>query len=102
MGDLFSELHLTEIRKLEKQLETMELEKESLTKTLDESKIELEQSRSELEDRKNKLLLLGQRIDAIVMQAENVSHSFDASFITQRVLIISSEFPDSQTFRTCT
>lgn len=73
VGDLFSELHLTEIRKLEKQLETMELEKESLTKTLDESKMELEQSRSELEDRKSKLLLLGQRIDAIVRQAENVS-----------------------------
>ena len=73
VGDLFSELHLTEIRKLEKQLETMELEKESLTKTLDDSKQELEQMRSELEDRKNKLLLLGQRIDAIVMQAENVS-----------------------------
>lgn len=75
VGDLFSELHLTEIRKLEKQLETTELEKESLAKTLDDAKQELEQSRGELEERKSKLLLLGQRIDAIVMQAENEANA---------------------------
>ncbi|XP_003747922.1 protein bicaudal D [Galendromus occidentalis] len=75
VGDLFSELHLTETLKLEKQLEEMELEKDSLIKTLESSKLECEQCRTELEDRKKKLLLLGQRIDAIVMQAENEANS---------------------------
>ncbi|XP_022657679.1 protein bicaudal D-like [Varroa jacobsoni] len=82
VGDLFSELHLTEIRKLEKQLETIELEKESLAKTLDDAKLELEQSRSELEEKQSKLLSFGQRIDAIVMQAENEANAKSAGLLS--------------------
>ncbi|XP_003740410.1 protein bicaudal D [Galendromus occidentalis] len=75
VGDLFSELHLTERRKLEKQLETIELEKDSLAKTLEDAKQELELCRTELEDRGRKLLLFGERVTAIIMQAENEANS---------------------------
>uniref|UniRef100_A0A131YWF2 Protein bicaudal D n=1 Tax=Rhipicephalus appendiculatus TaxID=34631 RepID=A0A131YWF2_RHIAP len=46
VGDLFSELHLTEIRKLEKQLEQLETEKGHLSGCLEDAQQQLEKLRS--------------------------------------------------------
>ncbi|KAH7976608.1 hypothetical protein HPB52_016972 [Rhipicephalus sanguineus] len=46
VGDLFSELHLTEIRKLEKQLEQLETEKGHLSGVLEDAQQQLEKLRS--------------------------------------------------------
>ncbi|KAL3184585.1 hypothetical protein MRX96_031660 [Rhipicephalus microplus] len=46
VGDLFSELHLTEIRKLEKQLEQLETEKGHLSGILEDAQQQLEKLRS--------------------------------------------------------
>ncbi|XP_046661530.1 protein bicaudal D isoform X2 [Homalodisca vitripennis] len=47
--DLFSEIHLNEIKKLEKQIEQMEGEKSHLTTSLRESQHETEQSKAEMQ-----------------------------------------------------
>ena len=46
--DLFSEIHLNELQKLEKQLESSEADKSQLSMTLKETKESLEKTRGEL------------------------------------------------------
>lgn len=52
VGDLFSEIHVTEIRKLEQNMEHLENDKVELSKTLDESQLNLSATRKELEEQK--------------------------------------------------
>lgn len=47
--DLFSEIHLNELKKLEKQLEIAETEKAMLTQNLKESQYAVEKSQAELQ-----------------------------------------------------
>lgn len=47
-SDLFSEIHLNELQKLEKQLESSEADKSQLTLSLKETKENLEKTRGEL------------------------------------------------------
>lgn len=63
--DLFSEIHLNELKKLEKQLEQMESEKVSLTQNLKESQSVAERSQAELQSLMTKLVQLGARIQSL-------------------------------------
>ncbi|KAI4469001.1 bicaudal d family member [Holotrichia oblita] len=60
--DLFSEVHLNELRKLEKQLELLEKEKSNLTQNLRDSQAIVERSQGELQVFLNRLALLGAHV----------------------------------------
>ncbi len=55
VGDLFSEIHLTEVRKLENILEQTEIEKSKLQQQLDEASVSLEAAKSEIEQQREKI-----------------------------------------------
>lgn len=55
VGDLFSEVHMTEIRKLEQLLEQTELEKTKLKHALEESQLHLSHSKKEIDEQKEKI-----------------------------------------------
>ncbi|KAK9685226.1 Microtubule-associated protein Bicaudal-D [Popillia japonica] len=73
--DLFSEVHLNELRKLEKQLELLEKEKSNLTQNLRDSQAIVERSQGELQVFLNRLALLGAHVDAL----QHLSHNYDKS-----------------------
>uniref|UniRef100_A0A182N8P6 Protein bicaudal D n=1 Tax=Anopheles dirus TaxID=7168 RepID=A0A182N8P6_9DIPT len=64
-GDLFSEIHLNELKKLEKQLETMENEKLCLTANLRDAQQNLDKSQNDLQNFMAKLMLLAAHVDAL-------------------------------------
>ncbi|XP_053672124.1 protein bicaudal D [Anopheles nili] len=64
-GDLFSEIHLNELKKLEKQLEIMETEKLCLTANLRDAQQNLDKSQNDLQNFMAKLLLLAAHVDAL-------------------------------------
>lgn len=64
--DLFSEIHLNELKKLEKQLESMESEKTHLTANLREAQTSLDKSQNELQNFMTRLALLAAHVDALV------------------------------------
>lgn len=63
--DLFSEIHLNEIKKLEKQLEQADLEKLALTQNLKESQTQVEKSQKELQAFLAKIIQLGTHVDSL-------------------------------------
>lgn len=63
--DLFSEVHLNELRKLEKQLEMLEKEKISLTQNLRDSQANVERSHGELQVFLARLAQLGAHVDSL-------------------------------------
>lgn len=63
--DLFSEIHLNELKKLEKQLEQAENEKVQLTSNLREAQSSLEQSRGELGTLMARILQISANIDSL-------------------------------------
>ncbi|XP_045623810.2 protein bicaudal D isoform X2 [Procambarus clarkii] len=65
-GDLFSEIHLNELRKLEKKLEEAEHEKSQLTTNLKESQEGLEKTRGELDAQHARVSHLLGHISALV------------------------------------
>lgn len=65
-GDLFSEIHLNELRKLEKKLEEVESEKGQLTTNLKESQEMLEKARGELDAQHARVSHLIGHISALV------------------------------------
>ncbi|KAK7080422.1 Microtubule-associated protein Bicaudal-D [Halocaridina rubra] len=65
-GDLFSEIHLNELRKLEKKLEEVESEKSSLTANLKESQEALEKARGEVDAQHARVSHLLGHITALV------------------------------------
>lgn len=73
--DLFSEVHLNELRKLEKQLEMLEKEKSALTQNLRENQATVERSQSELQVFISKLGQLGAHVDSLQYLHQNVDKS---------------------------
>lgn len=64
-GDLFSELHMTEIRKLEQMLEQTEIEKSKLQCGLEESKKALDAAKREINEQKNNISGLKSHLSAM-------------------------------------
>lgn len=63
--DLFSEIHLNELKKLEKQLESMETEKSHLTANLRDAQQNLDKSQNELHNFMARIMLLAAHVDAL-------------------------------------
>uniref|UniRef100_A0A1B0GPT8 Uncharacterized protein n=2 Tax=Phlebotomus papatasi TaxID=29031 RepID=A0A1B0GPT8_PHLPP len=63
--DLFSEIHLNELKKLEKQLECLENEKKCLTANLRESQQNLDKSQSELQAFMSRVSVLSAHVEAL-------------------------------------
>lgn len=63
--DLFSEIHLNELKKLEKQLELLENEKSSLTTNLRDAQQNLDKSQNDLQSFMAKVLLLAAHVDSL-------------------------------------
>lgn len=63
--DLFSEIHLNELKKLEKQLEQLENEKSSLTTNLRDAQQNLDKSQNDLQGFMAKVLLLAAHVDSL-------------------------------------
>lgn len=63
--DLFSEIHLNELRKLEKQLEQAEKEKMLLTQNLRDSQTQIEKSQGELQLFMARLVQLAAHVDSL-------------------------------------
>lgn len=70
--DLFSEIHLNELKKLEKQLESMENEKTHLTTNLREAQSSLDKSQNELQNFMSRLALLAAHVDALVQLKKQI------------------------------
>ncbi|KAF2892472.1 hypothetical protein ILUMI_13691 [Ignelater luminosus] len=70
--DLFSEVHLNELRKLEKQLEQLEKEKASLTQNLRDSQAVVERSQGELQVFLARLSQLAAHVDSLQHLSQNV------------------------------
>lgn len=63
--DLFSEVHLNELRKLEKQLELLEKEKSNLTQSLRDNQSLVEKSQGELQVFISRLTMLAAHVDSL-------------------------------------
>lgn len=63
--DLFSEIHLNELKKLEKQLEHMEKEKTSLTANLRDAQQTLDRSQNDLQNFMARVALLAAHVEAL-------------------------------------
>lgn len=63
--DLFSEIHLNELKKLEKQLETLENDKTHLTANLRDAQQNLDKSQNELQNFMSRVTLLAAHVDAL-------------------------------------
>lgn len=70
--DLFSEIHLNELKKLEKQLESMENEKSHLTTNLREAQSSLDKSQNELQNFMSRLALLAAHVDALMQLKKQI------------------------------
>ncbi|XP_014247214.1 protein bicaudal D [Cimex lectularius] len=68
--DLFSEIHLNELKKLEKQLEQVEGEKVALVQTLRESQTSAERYQSDLQSLRGRIIKLACNIDTL----HNLAH----------------------------
>ncbi|XP_035222070.1 protein bicaudal D-like isoform X1 [Stegodyphus dumicola] len=66
VNDLFSELHLSEVRKLEKQLEATENEKAKITSRLQETQQQLEKTKAELSDQNSRVHRMVEHINALI------------------------------------
>ncbi|ENN81385.1 hypothetical protein HUJ04_004239 [Dendroctonus ponderosae] len=71
--DLFSEVHLNELKKLEKQLEMLEKEKITLTQGLRENQSLVEKSQGELQVFVARLTQLAAHVDSL----QHLSHNYD-------------------------
>lgn len=70
--DLFSEIHLNELKKLEKQLELLETEKSHLTANLRDAQTNLDQSQNELQNFMARVTLLAAHVDALMQLKKQV------------------------------
>lgn len=74
--DLFSEIHLNELKKLEKQLENLESEKSHLTVNLSEVQQHLDKSQNEMQNFMARLSVLVAHVDALQFLKKQVeSHT---------------------------
>lgn len=74
--DLFSEIHLNELKKLEKQLELLENEKTHLTTNLRDAQSNLDKSQNELQNFMARVTLLAAHVEAL-MQLKKTIESQD-------------------------
>lgn len=77
--DLFSEVHLHELRKLEKQLESVEKEKQSLVQNLRDNQSAVERSQGELQSFLARLAQLGAHVDSLRRLARSVGENIGGS-----------------------
>lgn len=75
VGDLFSEIHVSEIRKLEQMVEQLEMEKGLLERSLEESNANLESSRQAVSEQTEKVQALKMELDLMVSGAGDVTDS---------------------------
>ncbi|XP_022902550.1 protein bicaudal D [Onthophagus taurus] len=78
--DLFSEVHLNELRKLEKQLEQLEKEKIGLTQNLRDSQANVERSQGELQHFLSRLSLLSAHVDSL----QYLNHNYDKNITSSK------------------
>lgn len=76
--DLFSEIHLNELKKLEKQLEAMENEKTHLTANLREAQTSLDKSQNELQNFMARLAILAAHVDALMQLKKQYDNKEDS------------------------
>lgn len=81
--DLFSEIHLNELKKLEKQLEQVESEKVALTQTLRESQSSAEKYQSELQALRNGCIKLADHINSLHHLAHQLNPPLDSATLNQ-------------------
>lgn len=80
--DLFSEIHLNELKRYEKQLEHLEAEKANLTTNLRDAQQNLDKSQNDLQNFLAKVTLLAAHVDSLHhlrKQIENDDHMKDVS-----------------------
>lgn len=100
--DLFSEVHLNELKKLEKQLESIENEKMLLTANLREAQTSLDKSQNEIQNFMARLALLTAHVDALLQlkkqldikddSMEAVKRRNDEQNVRQQLLDILSQY----------
>merc|ERR1712226_489819 len=79
-SDLFSEIHLNELQKLEKQLESIETEKHQLTQNLHETKESLDRMKSDLASQItciSQLRLHTESLDRLQTEADQQNNNLD-------------------------
>lgn len=81
--DLFSEIHLNELKKLEKQLEVIESEKTHLTANLREAHTNLDKSQNELQNFMARVSVLAAHVDVL----QNVMKQYDNNESTGKALV---------------
>lgn len=72
--DLFSEIHLNELKKLEKQLESLENEKQHLTTNLRDAQTNLDKSQNELQNFMARVALLAAHIDSLMQLKKQIDN----------------------------
>ncbi|XP_060521177.1 protein bicaudal D [Cylas formicarius] len=75
--DLFSEVHLNELKKLEKQLELLEKEKHSLAQSLRDNQNMVEKAQGELQVFISKLMQLAAHVDSLERLSQNYNKSIN-------------------------
>lgn len=77
--DLFSEIHLNELKKLEKQLENLESEKTHLTANLTDVQQHLDKSQNEMQNFMARLSVLVAHVDALQFLKKQIESQADAT-----------------------
>jgi protein bicaudal D len=77
MGDLFSEVHLSEVRKLEKLLGDTNYEKENLHKALEDAQSSLERAKQEILEQKEKIAQMKAHITSVTSMAHGSEVDMD-------------------------
>ncbi|XP_031637021.1 protein bicaudal D [Contarinia nasturtii] len=93
--DLFSEIHLNELKKLEKQLESMETEKSHLTTNLRDAQQNLDKSQNDLQNFMARLSLLAAHVDALQLlkkQVENDEQQIEISKEKDKLIFIINQY----------
>lgn len=75
--DLFSEIHLNELKKLEKQLETLENDKTHLTTNLRDAQSNLDKSQNEVQNFMSRISILTAHVDALVQLKKQIDSNRD-------------------------
>jgi protein bicaudal D len=91
VGDLFSEIHVTEVRKLEKRLEDIEIEKAGLERTLEGMHQQLEQVQQELATRDSTIEKLKAQIGNSSDSSENVCESNTVAELRSEIDVLRSK-----------
>lgn len=93
--DLFSEIHLNELKKLEKQLESMETEKSHLTTNLRDAQQNLDKSQNDLQNFMARLSVLAAHVDALQLlkkQVENDEKQMDLTKEKEKLTFIINQY----------